>query len=375
MNILMLNHEFPPIGGGASPVTRDLCAELVKCGHSVDVVTMRFRGLPAFEQREGFGIYRTPGLRSRPDVSGIPELATYCLPAFVKALQLARRNRYDVIHCHFLMPGALMAYPLARFTGLPLLVTCHGSDVPGFNPDRFVLTHRVITPFWRMLVRRINYLSVPGTVLKQLILRQEPSASVQVIPNGVNTQRFRPEEKKRRILLCCRLVKRKGVQYVLEALNGFDPTWEIHVAGDGPYLSELRRIASTLGRPVKFLGWLKKEDSQLEILFNESAVFISVSNAESFGLTVAEAMAAGCAVIASDIPAHRELLHDAGIYVQPEDATAIKRALEKVTKDDSFRRTLQASARDRVERHFSWNAVIEQYTECYRKIRDENKKA
>ena len=58
MKILMLNYEFPPLGGGASPVSYNLAKELVKQGHSIDVVTMGFKGLKRFEVVDGINVYR-----------------------------------------------------------------------------------------------------------------------------------------------------------------------------------------------------------------------------------------------------------------------------------------------------------------------------
>ena len=88
LKILMLNHEFPPVGGGASPVTFELCRQLVKMGHIVDVVTMHYDKLPRFEKVEGFGVYRTPAIRKRPNICYTHELATYVPARFLRPLAL-----------------------------------------------------------------------------------------------------------------------------------------------------------------------------------------------------------------------------------------------------------------------------------------------
>lgn len=63
MRILMLNYEYPPLGGGASPVTKSLSEELVKLRHSVDVVTMGFKGLKKIEEINEVNIYRVTDFR------------------------------------------------------------------------------------------------------------------------------------------------------------------------------------------------------------------------------------------------------------------------------------------------------------------------
>ena len=85
LRILMLNLEYPPLGGGAAPVTRGLARALVSRGHAVDVVTMGYRGLPREETEDGVRIFRVPGIRSRLELSHVHELATYVWSGLRKA--------------------------------------------------------------------------------------------------------------------------------------------------------------------------------------------------------------------------------------------------------------------------------------------------
>ncbi|MDW8146136.1 MAG: glycosyltransferase [Roseiflexaceae bacterium] len=61
-------------------------------------------------------------------------------------LALTRRWRYDVVHAHFIVPTGILAAAVRRISGLPLVITAHGSDVPGYNPDRFTRGHRLDCP-------------------------------------------------------------------------------------------------------------------------------------------------------------------------------------------------------------------------------------
>jgi glycosyltransferase involved in cell wall biosynthesis len=372
MKILMLNHEFPPVGGGASPVTFELCRQLVKMGHDVDVVTMHYDKLPRFEQIEGFGVYRTPALRKRPNICYTHELATYVPGALRRTLRLAREKRYDVIHCHFMVPGAPLAYIVSKRADIPFLVTCHGSDVPGYNPDRFGVVHKMITPAWRFFARRTPFMTAPSESLKELILRHHPGAYVTVVPNGIYPETFSPTEKKNSILMCSRIFKRKGFQYVIEAIKSIQKKldWEVNLVGEGPYLPELRKIAQGSPTDVKFWGWLDKSDPRFVELFNTSSIFIFTSEAESFGMVIAEAMAAGNAIIASNIPAHQEVLGDAGLFVEPASAAGIRTALIKLIDNPALRTDLQKLARDRVCKYFAWDVITRRYVDCYQQAID-----
>ena len=102
--------------------------------------------------------------------------------------------------------------------------------------------------------------------------------------------------------MCSRIFKRKGFQYAIEAIKDLKLDWEVNLVGEGPYLPELRKIAEGSQTPIKFWGWLDKSDPRFVELFNTSSIFIFTSESESFGMVIAEAMAAGNAIIASDMP-------------------------------------------------------------------------
>lgn len=364
----MLNHEFPPVGGGASPVTFELSRQLVQMGHSVDAVTMHYKDLARFETVEGVNIYRTPAIRGKPDICYTHELATYILGALIKTVRLAKQKRYDIIHCHFIIPGGPLAWLVSKLTGIPYLITCHGSDVPGHNPDRFGLLYKLVTPAWRFLAKNTPVLTSPSESLKALIVKNCPEAQVRIIPNGIHTDRFKPTEKTKSILMCSRIFNFKGFQYAIEALKDMDLDWQLNIVGEGPYLGELKRLAEGSKPAIKFWGWLDHNDPELKHLYESSSIFIFPSAAESFGLVVAEAMAAGNAVIASDIGAHREVLSDAGVYVQTRNAKQIRKQLQQLIDNESLRTELGIRAKNRVCKIFDWEVVAEKYISCYQDL-------
>jgi glycosyltransferase involved in cell wall biosynthesis len=235
----MLNHEFPPVGGGASPITFELSKQLVQMGHSVDVVTMHYGDLPRFETVDGVNIYRTPAIRKRPNICYAHELATYVPGALLKTIRMAKKEKYDVIHCHFIIPGGPLAWFVSKFTHIPFLITCHGSDVPGYNPDRFKFMHKMLIPLWRRLIRRTSLLTSPSESLKTLILEKYPGAEVVIVPNAIYTEQFGKGPKEKSILMCSRILPRKGFQYAIEAVRDMELDWQVNVVGEGPYLPEL----------------------------------------------------------------------------------------------------------------------------------------
>jgi glycosyltransferase involved in cell wall biosynthesis len=363
----MLSHEFPPVGGGASPVVCELAKQLVRLGHPVDVVTMHYDALPCHEAVEGVNVYRTPALRARPDIGRAHELATYFPGAFFRTLSLIRQNRYDIIHSHFIVPGGPLAWTVAALTGTPFLITCHGSDVPKHNPDRFILMHKLIAPAWRFLARRAPALVSPSAALKETILRSCPQAKVRVIPNGIHVRPCDPQRKSRRILLCSRVFAFKGFQYALEAIRGMDLDWQVDIVGDGPYLPMLKQMAADLKTPIRFWGWLDKSDPRLAELFDTASIFIFPSEAENFPSVLLEAMAARLAIITTSAGGCPEVVGEAALVVPPRDAAGIRSRLQELVSSESLREELARAAWERVQ-SFRWPNVAARYVACYEEI-------
>lgn len=363
----MLNHEFPPVGGGAAPVTLELCKHLVNTGHEVDVVTMAFHGTAKYECIEGVNVYRTPAIRKKPNICHTHEMATYLPGALFRTLSLARRQKYDVIHCHFIVPGAPLAWLVSRIMKIPFIVTCHGSDVPGYNPDRFGLMHKAIMPAWRFLTKHSDMLVSPSRSLKKLIESKCPSVDVKVVPNGIYSTNYKPGPKQKKILMCSRLLPRKGFQYVIEALKNLELDWEIDVIGEGPFRSELEKIAAGSKTPIKFWGWLDQRDEKFVELYKQASIFVFPSEAENFPTVLLEAMSAGMAVVTSTAGGCPEVVGDAGLLVEPGDVEGIRNIVLKLIEDDEYRGLKAEESLKQVEK-FTWPIVTEMYLECYQKV-------
>ncbi|HVE77814.1 MAG TPA: glycosyltransferase family 4 protein [Gemmatimonadaceae bacterium] len=366
MRVLMLSYEFPPIGGGGAGVVRGLSAHLARTSHTVDVVTMHRRGLPHREQVDGVQVHRVPCVRLRDSSCTMAEQATYVATALPYALGLVRERRYDVNHTHFIVPDGLLSLLLHRLTGLPYVITCHGSDVPGYNPHRFVRAHRVLAPLWREVVQGAEGIISPSESLKTLVLRAKPDARVTVIPNGIAGDRLRPcGDKQPRILVVTRMVERKGVQFFLRALAGLELEHDVHIVGDGPYLDTLRAMARELRLDVHFWGWLDRESEELARLYETSQIYVFPSEAENFPLVLLEAMSAGAAIITTLGTGCAEVVGDAALLVRPRDTQAIRDAVVRLASDPELCRQLGKAAQARLQENFTWSAIVRRHLRYY----------
>lgn len=377
MRLLVLNYEFPPIGGGGATSTFNLTRSLVRLGHDVDVVTMGYRGAPARETIDGIDIHRVPCFRLRREVCDTREMLTFVASGLVHASRLSRERSYDVNHTHFIFPTGPVGYALRRLSGVPFVLTARGSDVPGHNPNRFRLDHRLLYPAWRTIVRRADAVTAVSNDLKGKLRRLLPDLAVTVIPNGVSpigeaappsSGAVAPAERARRILVVTRLHEFKGVQYLLRAIGEHRLDYEVHIVGDGPYRATLEREAARLHCRVRFWGWLDRGEAELRDLYARCGIFVFPSDREGAPAALLEAMSEGLAVIAANSAGAPEVVGEAGLLVQPRDPAAIARALGELATHPELIAEYGQRARERVAAHFNWHLLAEHYTHLYAEL-------
>jgi glycosyltransferase involved in cell wall biosynthesis len=364
MRILVLNFEFPPLGGGAAPVSYELSRRYVERGHSVDLVTMGYDSLPLEEVVEGIRVIRVPCLRSRKEICGAHELLTFVISATIHLVRRLRHEHYDVCHTHFLIPTGLVALVLKRLFGVPFIVSVHGSDVPGYNPDRFSRLHRFTRPLLRLVASEASKVIILSDYLGDLVRVNVPGfplAKLAKIPNGIDSKSYQPTVKEKVILSTGRLLPRKGFQYLLEAVADHDIGYEVHICGDGPMRPQLESIAARSRTKVVLHGWVDNQSDTYRNLLNTAAIYVLASSRENASISLLEGMCAGCAVVTTSVSGCPETVGDAGLLVAPEDTSDLKAQLDLLMSDEDYRRRLQTKARQRVLEIYDWARITNEY--------------
>jgi glycosyltransferase involved in cell wall biosynthesis len=369
MKILMLCYEYPPIGGGGAKVVHGLTSELINQGHEVDLVTMGYKNLPKYEKINRLNIYRVRCLRLKANICTPPEMITYLFFALPLLLKLCKKNNYDINHTHFIYPDGFLAYVLNKLTGLPFIITAHGSDVPGYNPNRFKLLHRILYPFWKKIANNSVCVICPSKSLQDLVLKADKNLKTRLLTNGIDLNKFSPNKiKKKRLLVVSRMFERKGIQYFLSSLKGLKHGFEVNIVGDGPYMEHLRRLASELNLNVNFLGYLDNDSEALKQLYETSMIFVLASETENFPIVLLEAMTAGLSIVTTDDSGCAEVVGDSGLLVPSKDILAIRNAILQLIEDELLRSRLGQAARKRVEGKFSWESTTKKYISLYDEV-------
>jgi glycogen synthase len=381
MRVLLLNYEYPPLGGGAGLATAELAKGLVAEDVTVDVVTASAdesaeRRTSERDQSTGLQLYRVRSRRIGVHQAGMMGAATYLRHALPVVRRLVRTVRYDVVHVFFSLPtGALL--PLLDLRGVPIVVSLRGSDVPGYDPHNLTMQrfHRLLAPLTRWIWRRADRVVAVCESLGRLTGQTCSGLDYSVIPNGVDLDLFHPTERPSgregdpiRCLAVARLVERKGLGELLRAFALLPRgRCRLDIVGGGPDESRLRELASRLGvdEEVQFLGSLARP--AVAERYREADLFTLPSSAEAFGNVFAEALASGLPIVGSTVGGIPELVEHGtnGLLVSPGDTEGLAQAIDYLAGDPELRRQMGARNRAKAEATLEWRQVTRQYLSIY----------
>lgn len=384
----------------AFPRTRDdvivpwlvaLLKRLQAEGHDVEVFTSAYKG-GGNDSFDGIPVHRfryffagredlthdeaTPDRMRRSLLYKILPLF-YILGGLRGIRRLVRRRQYDIIHVHWPVPHALFGWMAKRSSKeRPRLVTTwYGVEL------RWVQSS---LPWLRWFVRwalRISDTIVAISSYTAREIARFAQVSVEVIPY---TLPFAEDESKARlprsggfqVLFVGRLVERKGVKHLIEAMARLPV--ELHgrlvVIGDGPERQGLEAGARDLGlgTRVEFRG--RVSDQALRTTYAASDVLVLPSildargDTEGLGVVLLEAMSYGVPVVASDIGGITDIVehNKSGLLVPSGDSAALAQALERLARDPALAQRLGAAGEQRVRSAFGWTEIMAKWDIVYR---------
>ncbi|EFL52525.1 glycosyl transferase group 1 [Solidesulfovibrio fructosivorans JJ]] len=377
LRLLLLNYEYPPLGGGAGNATANMARELAALGHVVRVVTAAYGDLPKREVVDGYEVWRLPALRRHADHCSPLEMLSFTASAMLALPAMAREFRPDACVAFFGIPCGPAAWALRVLRGVPYIVSLRGGDVPGFQPYDLAAYHKLTGPFIRFLWKRAAHVVANSRGLADLARKSAGQIPIRMIPNGVDAARFCPDaaatrEGPVRLLFVGRLVRQKGLDVLLDALARLPESacFEATIVGDGPLRGELADRTARLGLKdrVRFAGWVSRADMPDEL--RRADAFVFPSRDEGMPNAVLEAMASGLAVAATRIAGNEELVLDGetGFLVPPDDAASLAGVLVKLVADRTLCSRLGRAGRERAEREYSWRVVAGAYADLCRSV-------
>jgi glycosyltransferase involved in cell wall biosynthesis len=272
-----------------------------------------------------------------------------------------KTHTYDINHTHFIIPTGIISLWLKKKYNLQYIITSHGSDVPGFNTDRFKILHKFTGPILRKVCKNAKIIISPSNYLSNLIKKNIGEYNIKVIPNGVYIDKFQPKLKKKIILSTGRLLPRKGFQYLIKAVSDKDVDYEVNIAGDGPMIQELKELAKHSKTKIVLHGWMNNNSKGYKNLLESASIYVLASEKENASVALLEAMSAGCAIITTNVSGCPETVRDVGLIIEPRSSEQIKTAIGDLIDNPKKIQKLGRLARQRLLKYYDWNNNIKKY--------------
>ena len=375
--VLMVNYEYPPIGGGGGVVTRDI-AETLAGELDITVLTSSEGDLQIEQVRDGLRIVRTPvwGRHARSHAS-MASMLSFFPSSLRTGRKLAAEKPFDLVHTYFAVPSGPSGLLLARRFGVPHIVSLMGGDV--YDPSKKLSPHR--TPLLGRTVRWVMRKSDSVVAVSDDIRRRAEQyygiEGIDRIHNAWNAVPYEPATREelglgaddKVLITVARIVERKGLRQLLDVMDGIDdPRVRLVIVGEGPKREELQAQAQRLGlgERVVFTGFVSEERKWQ--LLHAADMYVSTAEHEGFGIVFLEGMAEGLPVISYDCGGQTEFLNDdCGFLVASGDKDRFRERVLELARDDVLRRAKSQVARD-VAQEFTKERLAERWLRHYERV-------
>lgn len=312
---LFTDTYFPQVSGVATSI-RTLKTELEKQGHTVFIFTTTDKDVNRYEDWQ---IIRIPSV---PFFAFKDRRVAY--RGFSKALEIARQYQLDIIHTQTEFSLGLLGVWIAKELKIPVVHTYHTQyeDYVRYIANGMLIRPSMVKYIVRGFLNDMDGVICPSEIVYDLLTRYKVTTEKRVIPTGIDLAKFeRPEINQDRIadlrkklkiadsetmlLSLSRISYEKNIQAVIEALPDVlkeNVAVKLVVAGDGPYLPDLKEQAERLGimDSIIFTGMIAPNETAL--YYKAADFFISASTSETQGLTYLESIASGTPIIAHGNP-------------------------------------------------------------------------
>jgi len=373
MRILVLIHEFPPIGGGGGRVAQDLCRGFSRDGHEVKVLSADLKGIQDDYRELGFTVERIPSIRREAYRADLRAMFGFTLNGFWEARKIIKYWQPDLIHVHFAVPAGPIAWLLSKIYRIPYVLTTHLGDVPGGAPEKTERWFRWIFPITPLIWEGAARVVAVSEHTRKLALKHY-SVNIDVIPNGVDTAQFTPGKitcnEIPRIVFAGRLMEQKNPLLLVRILARLRHlSWICVMLGDGPLRSEVEEliIQHQLGDRISLEGWVNPEIVLQE--FAQSDILLMPSRSEGLPVVGVQALASGLVIVASKVGGFMDLVDEGknGYLLDPDDEDSFVNSLAVLLASEQKMQTYKIESVKKAKL-FDLSNIVIQYEKMFRQL-------
>ena len=357
MKIVDVNPFFHPYLGGIEARLLDTCRLFAKKGHDVTMVTGQLPGTEAEEEMDGFKIIR---LKSR--------FINIYNPPFISSknvLETIESLNADIVNYNYRWAPSYNK-DMGAYKGKKVF-TYHNMWGEGLGlTGKF---SEISDNRYRKHLETYNHIiCVSNFVRDDIVARGFAPEKVSTVPSCLNTLPEMSDEEGDFILSLGRLVKTKGLDYMMDAMRDID--CKLVICGKGPELKRLNKLVRKfkLEDKVEIKGWVSDEEK--EELMSTCKMFVMPSIFESLGLTALEVMSYGRPMVCTDVNGLPETVGEGGIIIPAKDPKAISNAVNSLLENNEKRKEFGIAARKQTEK-FLWENHIDEILRIYQSVIDE----
>lgn len=376
MKIGLFTDAYLPQVNGVATTVEELKESLVKRDHKVFIITSQY---PKYKDKDK-SILRLKSVKLWKH----PELrVSYMFPD--RILQRVLRLDVDVIHGFSGGPVPSLGLTLAKIRRKPYVFTYNTrwNKYTHYLLNGKILRPKAVERMVRIYCNVCTHVIAPAAYVKEELISFGVKKPITVIPNGVNTAKFKPPKnnylrgklglkKDDQIVLCVsRLAKEKSLDFLIESFAEFSKDHQnvyFVIAGDGPEKKNLQKLVKSLklNKRVIMLGCVDYDE--IPQIYNSADVFIFASQTETEGMVVLEAMSSGLPVLAVKDRVFEQFIENGkdGILVE-KDEEEFNQSLEKLLKDGRLRAVIGKNARAKAEQ-FSLSEVAKKFENLYKQL-------
>tara|TARA_B100000959_G_scaffold286698_1_gene366586 strand:- start:830 stop:2065 length:1236 start_codon:yes stop_codon:yes gene_type:complete len=401
-NVLVLTTTFPRWENDSEPAfVYNLSKRLAVGGFNITVLAPGAPDAKSYEVMDRLKVYRfsyfypkkfqkvcydggaLPNLKS--SWFAILELPFFLLFQFLHIGWIIKKEKIDMIHCHWIVPQGFFSSIFKKIYNIPLFLTAHAGDV------FLVLNNPLLMPFGKFAVSQSELCIANSKATEKATLAiANGSTPVKIIPMGVDLDVFNGQNQDKNIkkkynidgpmlLAAGRFVEKKGFKYLIKAmpliLKKYFET-KLIIIGFGPLEKSLKDMVAKLNISDSVIFPGKMSSADLAKYFAVSDVFIGPSivddsgDTEGLGVVFLEALASNTAVVASRVGGITDFIVDreTGLLVEQEDPEDLAQKIMRLLGDRKLREKIAYKGKKYVEDNFSWGKISEQYLSVYKEV-------